>query len=857
MHWIVWPEQQSPATPTLLGGKGAALGVLARHGLPVPSTCCLTTEAYHHWLQEGKPDTLPVSIHDALHPALAQLTEQSGGIDHYAVRSSAVGEDASTSSFAGQFRTVLNVPREHVAAAIIAVWRSTDADTVTAYRDQVQAAPGAMAVVIQPMLTATTAGVVFTAEPLSNNPEHIVVNAVWGLGEGLVSGLTTPDHWVVDRASGHVLEQHRATQDRRVTVAPIEGTVVEPTAPDQATRPPLTLIQLADVVHLALQAETHFTGPQDIEWAYADDRFWLLQARPITTQANTGWLSEFDSETDADTVWTAANIQEVLPGVVTPLTWSLLHEQLNHALRTNFLETRTLLDPTTDFLALFYNRAFLNVSALRQVAARSPGTSPEAIDEQYLGRARDPHQPRQPLSLRHMLTYGTVLPLILRLIWRTPRRVRQISLRVWDWRTQSRHWEEHSDTKELMDHLHATQALAREVGVLHIATTSGASTSFETAHRLALQWCGDDAHDLVAQLTMGIQRVASAEAGKAYIPLAAAAAQDHELREAIMHDDAWERVQQLSSPAAVDFRRRLDAFMAVYGHRCVREFELAAPAWEEDPQSVLALLRNMLDDPEAHIMRAATQPQAQRAVALRTIRQRLTLLRYGVFQRLLRQAQMYVKLREQTKTLWMVMHHCVRRLMRHVGRHLQVQGILDDPHDLYFLTFAEVERLVAGIAETQDTTALVRRRRAAYARNEHVHLPESFHGRPQPLWNNVPVSTGPTLQGIPVAPGVVTGPARVIHDPRRDTTLHPGEILVAPITDAAWSPLFIVAAGLVVDVGGPLSHGAIVAREYGLPTVVNVKEGTRRIHTGQTLTVNGSTGEVVLHEEGYIAWKRH
>ena len=850
MHWIVWPQQQDPAAPTLLGGKGASLGVLARHGLPVPPTFCLTTEAYHHWLQEGKPDILPVSIDAAVHPALAQLTDESGGIDHYAVRSSAVGEDASTSSFAGQFLTVLNVPREHVAAAIVAVWRSADADSVMAYRDQVQAAPGAMAVVIQPMLAATTAGVVFTAEPFSNNAEHIVVNAVWGLGEGVVNGLTTPDQWVVERTSGRILEQHRAAQDRRVTLAPTEGTVVEPTAPDQATRPPLTPTQLTDLVHLALQAEAHFAGPQDIEWASVDDRWWLLQARPITTEANTGWLSEFDSETDADTVWTAANIQEVLPGMVTPLTWSLLHEQLNYALRTNFLETRTLLDPTTDFLALFYNRAFLNVSALRGVAARSPGTSPEAIDEQYLGRARDPHQPRQPLSLRQMLTYGTILPLILRLLWRTPRRVRQLAPRVWDWRTQSRHWEGHTDIDELMDHLHATLAFAREVGVLHIATTSGASTSFETVHRLALQWCGDDAHDLVAQLTMGLQRVASAEAGKACVPLAAAAAQDHELREAIMHDEAWERVQQLASPAAEDFRRRLDAFMAVYGHRCVMEFELAAPAWEEDPNSILVLLRNMLDDPEAHIMRTATQPQAQRTAALRIIRQRLTLLRYGVFQRMLRQAQMYVELREQTKTLWMVMHHCVRRLMRHVGRHMQAQGILDDPHDLYYLTFAEVERFIAGTAETRDPTALVRRRRAAYARNEQVRLPESFHGRPQPLWNDVLTSTGLTLRGIPVAPGVVTGPARVIHDPRQDATLHPGDILVAPVTDAAWGPLFIVAAGLVVDVGGPLSHGAIVAREYGLPTVVNVKEGTRRIHTGQTITVNGSTGEVVLHQEG-------
>jgi rifampicin phosphotransferase len=261
--------------------------------------------------------------------------------------------------------------------------------------------------------------------------------------------------------------------------------------------------------------------------------------------------------------------------------------------------------------------------------------------------------------------------------------------------------------------------------------------------------------------------------------------------------------------------------------------------------------------PAASPSQVAARQQAQRLAATAAVARRLDPLRRCLFRLILRYAQTYIMYREHTKALWIEVNHVIRRLYREVGQRLAAQGLLTEPQELYFLSCAEVQQLSTKGTPDMQVMARIRRRQAEFARNQQVTLPESFQGRPRPLINALPgqgrefgsvkalaPGQGRVLRGIPVSPGVVTGAARVILDPRRDAVIRPGEILVAPVTDAGWGPLFLVAAGLVVDVGGPLSHGAIVAREYGLPAVVNVKAATSLVHSGQTITVNGATGEV-------------
>jgi pyruvate,water dikinase len=757
-----------------------------------------------------------------------------------------MAEDAAQASFAGQLQTCLNVPAEHVVAAVLAVWRSAEAAHVAAYQQRLGHGTGGLAVVIQAMVSAVVSGVIFTADPLSGASERLVINAAWGLGEGVVSGSVTPDHWVVARSTKEVLECRIGEKSRMVVADNGQGTRVVPTPLERTASPALTPEQIPTLTQLALRVEQHFGAPQDIEWAYGDGRFWILQARPITAQPGTGWVSEFDSDTHPETVWTAANIQEVLPGLLTPLTWSFLQPQWRYAYQKVFLRTHTLRDPAIEFVALFYNRPFLNVSALRHVAARAIGTSPEAVDEQYLGTTRAPEQPKAPLTWQRLLAYLDTTPRTMWMLCRTPQQVRKMTARVRLWLAQQRQQPLASlGLEALLASLRRADAVDREVGALHIATTSGASVGFESLQRLLIYWCGDEATTLLPALTTGLQDIPSAAPGLEMAELAAMVQPHSALHAALLAPDPWANLQALPGAAATAFRARLARFLGQYGHRSVMEWELATATWAEEPHSVLLFLRNFLHmPPEASANQVAARQEAYRLAATTAVDQRLGLLRRWVFRLVVHYAQTYVKHREHTKALWIEVNHVIRRLCREVGQRLVAQGRLADAQDLYFLTFAEVQQLsTIGIPDMPVSTR-IRRRQAEFVRNQQVTLPESFQGRPRPLLNVSAPGTGGVLRGIPVSPGVVTGLARVIRDPRSDTVLQPGEILIAPVTDAGWGPLFLIAAGVVVDVGGPLSHGAIVAREYGVPAVVNVKEATRLVRTGQTITVNGTTGEV-------------
>jgi pyruvate,water dikinase len=757
-----------------------------------------------------------------------------------------VAEDSAQASFAGQLHTRLNVVAEHVAAAVLYVWRSAETAHVAAYRQRLGGAAGGIAVVVQVMVPADTAGVVFTADPRASASERLVINAAWGLGEGVVGGVVTPDHWVVERPTGRVVEVHTGEKSHMVVADDGQGTRLVPTSTDRAARLCLTPAQVTDLTQLALRVETHFGVPQDIEWAHAHGRFWVLQARPITTSPGAAWVSEFDTDPDPETVWTAANIQEVLPGVLTPLTWSLLRQQWRHAYHKVFLDTHTLRDASVEFVALFYNRPFLNVSALRRVAARAIGTSPEAVDEQYLGIPRDPALPRTPFTWQRLLAYIDTTPRIAWMLYRTPRSIRTVEARVRSWLASTRRQPlAPLSLPELLGRIQEADAVDREVGALHIATTSGASVTFESLRQLLRHWCGDDVSTLLPALTTGLQDIPSAAIGLEMGALAALIRQHSALHAALMDADPWARLQELTDPAVRTFLQHLERFLEHHGHRSVMEWELAASTWSECPNGVLCLLRNFLPlPPEASPSRVMARQQSQRLAATAAVRRRLRPLQRWLFQCVLRYAQTYVVYREHTKALWIEVNHVIRLLCREVGQRLCAQGVLTDPQQLYYLTFPEVQHLIASGTPDMQTMARIRRRQAEFARNQQVTLPESFQGRPRPLHRTSPPGAGKVLRGIPVSPGVSTGAARVILDPRQESALQPGEILVAPVTDAAWGPLFLIAAGLVVDVGGPLSHGAIVAREYGLPAVVNVKEGTRLVHTGQTITVNGSTGEV-------------
>jgi pyruvate,water dikinase len=394
-----------------------------------------------------------------------------------------------------------------------------------------------------------------------------------------------------------------------------------------------------------------------------------------------------------------------------------------------------------------------------------------------------------------------------------------------------------------------------EVSMIHVSGGGLTSNNFEMLRRLTEAWLDDKDGVLQARLTTGLGPVESAQPAYLLWDMSRLVLESESLRRAFEPADGDEiarRLDALPPDETAAFRAQLDEFIAKHGHRSVMEAESSALSWQEDLPAVYAMMRNYLHADASSDPRTIEERQRrEREEATESARKKLGVLKWLLFRGVLRRAQEWVVMREHTKSLMVRAVDRGRRLTRELGRRLVARGQIDDAFDLYYLTIDEGKALTRGKLGVTDARACVARRKEEEARNKDVVLPETFQGRPKPLrLEDQPLPEGSILHGIPVSPGRVTGRARVIIDPRRDAAIEPGEILVAPVTDAGWTPLFVAASGVVVDVGGSLSHGSTVAREYGLPAVVNVKYGTRLIRTGQMITVDGSQGLVILDVGG-------
>jgi pyruvate,water dikinase len=876
MPRFVYALKDAPDDPAVIGGKAVGLSRLARAGLPVPPGFVLAAEAFREFLRpiDGPQGSAsdgallaqlraapwPDPLGSELDTAYAELCSRAGDAP-VAVRSSATAEDSAGASFAGQHLTLLNLRGvDAVRDAVLACWASLYGDAALAYRRSraVDDDGPAMAVVVQALVPSDASGVTFTIDPVTGDPDVVLIDAAWGLGEGVVGGVVTPDHFAVRKHDGAVLRRELSAKRVRIVSAPGGGTREERLADERATAPALTDAQAIELARLAARIEEAFGGPQDIEWALADGRFAILQSRPVTAVSDGAapeWVSEFDSPTSPDTIWTAANVQEVLPDQLSPLNISMTSEVVDRWGAGPAEELGVKLKTPDPFSGYFYGRAFLNVSMLMEMADQTPFGSVEAIMEQYFGQGREQFEaPPKQRSLARLWRYVLVTP---RMIWfslRLPSKIRKAERIVAQYEREVAAQPIASRTDEdLLATSERDLESGTEVAVIHVSGGGMTSSTFEWLRRLTERWLGDTNGSVQARLVTGLAGVESAQPAHELWDISRSVLASEPLREAFAPHDGAEIEQRLVALDGEDvaaLRRQLDGFLARHGHRSVMEAEAAARSWSEDLPTVYAMIRNYLHaDPAADPRRVEERQRHEREEATRAALARLRWWQRLLFRGALRQAQNWVIAREHTKSLFVRSVDHGRQVSRELARRLVTRGALDDVFDLYYLTWPEVTGLTRGELSREDAYAAIARRRAEEERNRHVILPETFRGRPKPLrLSDLPLPEDRVLRGIAVSPGRVTGRARVIMDPRQDAAIEPGEVLVAPVTDAGWTPLFIAAAGVVVDVGGSLSHGSTVAREYGLPAVVNVKVGTRLIQTGQMITVDGSEGIVVLEE---------
>jgi phosphohistidine swiveling domain-containing protein len=874
----------------LVGGKGANLGELVRAGLPVPDGFCVTTVAYElasrqaeieellHELATVQTDdsdslehytatlrdrfravAMPPSLVEALRDAYQQLTHDAPCA--VAVRSSATAEDLPFASFAGQQDTFLNVITfDALLASVRRCWASLWNDRAVSYRasNKIDARTVRLAVVVQRMVNASVAGVLFTANPLTGRRHQAVIDANPGLGEAVVSGAVTPDHFIVNTSSEEIVERRLSEKRLRVRALSDGGTELQELAEIDTTSS-LTDEQITFLAQLGQQVEAHFRAPQDTEWAIDDTgKIWLTQARPITTLyplPDNAPVAEEDLR-----IYFSINVVQGVYRPFTPMGISFFRLLASAGAKTlGFPPPDPLAGPT--FVVEAAHRLFFDLTPmfrstlwhplLLQIMGQMETRSGPALQQ----LSSDPRLASIPTSRWRVV--GKVLSLLVRSRTRPLLRLIQALLDPKTARANQTHQQERlrawsklplrATPHELLATLEQTVLVKFPSIMFNIMPIIFLVFGLPAvAKRLLKGLATDDEFQAVRR-------------GLPYNPTTEMDLKLWQLAQRLRSEPAIITLFQDKQPAQLArayrseglpslLQQGLADFLSLYGHRGVAEIDLGLPRWSEDPTYLLGMLANyvQLKDPDAapdvQFQRSIQEAEAMVQTLIRRARQH-GWLRGQLAGFCLHRIRDLSGLREVPKFDFVLLMAGVRRHLLALGEDLAHSQHLEVAEDIFFMTLKEVHEALAG----RDMRALVRERRASYERElGRRHIPRimlSDGTEPEAIITLEQGNATSILKGTPASAGVVSGKARVILDPT-GAHMEPGEILVAPSTDPGWTPLFFTARGLVMEMGGPMSHGAIVAREYGIPAVVGVSGAVEHITTGQQIIVDGSRGTV-------------
>jgi len=830
-----WPAA-AQAGAAVAGGKGWQLGRMARLGVPVPAGFVLAADASGG---RNHGDAVPDTVLAAIAQALAARGWQNTPL---AVRSSAPQEDSARRSFAGIHETRLNVIGvQALADAVRAVWDSAHAPQALAYRERfgIDTADLAMAVVIMPMLPAVAAGIAFTGDPLTGRDDHIVINAHWGLGEALVGGHADGD---VDRLEVapqddtlHVIERRIGTKHRMTRTLDEGGTTLADTATEDARRAVLhdaQLVSLATVARDAARA-LNFAQPRyDIEWVWDGQRFWIVQARPITTAAR----QTYAALQTQPTFWTRGNTREVFPAPLSPIDWVLYGHAANRMLTLAYSLAGYALLPGLERAKLFGGHVYLDVSLMQWEAFDALGIAPEAINRMLGGTQPEIALPRATWPQR--LARGARLVRYLCSAGAARRHAQSDLNRA---RKQAAQWREDAwpeATAELATCLRERFNIARSAdGLFFLQGSAGGSVSGLVD--VIEKQCPGEGHAMAAALMAGAEPSVTAQQSYDLMALAQTATADAEALTWLRADNriGTQWAQQL--PAHSPFRQHFSTFLERYGHRAIEESYFRRPRWREQPDYVLDLIVGLIGS-DARAVRQRQLAASERAWA------RLPFWLRPVVRGMLKSAVRDSNQREAARSALVAYLEALRIGLLKLADRLVGEEGLDAHEDIFNLTLDECVAAATGALPLRFAAQRARERRRQLGEWAVLQAPDivTEHGE-APVASTTPIAlTGDTWSGTAVGAGSAQGRARLVDHAVAGTALQAGDILVAPSTDPAWTPLFLKAGGLVMETGGYLSHGAIVAREFGIPAVVNLPGIRAQLKDGETICVDGNAGTV-------------
>jgi phosphohistidine swiveling domain-containing protein len=848
-----------------VGGKASRLAWLDRHGFLVPETWVIPQKAFVAALRELPPACEPRSLLRAaggrevyaraaearqeilaaklpprLEEELAELWERHSARAPwgFAVRSSATTEDGAIQSMAGLADTVLGVRGpEALADAVRRVWASIASGRALGYLASHGVRDVGMAVVIQAIVPATAAGVMFTRR--ASGPRERIINVGFGLGAPVVDGVTTPDMLRIAE-DGRVLERTIARKNWSTVVGQAG---LEEIAVDEPDEPALTPQMTEELARVARQLENVEDVPWDVEFACDAERLWLVQARPVTGLG-------FPEGGDAETVWSSVNVGEALPGVATPFTWSVAGAYSESGFRKAFGTLGCTVPKHARLVGNVHGRFYLNLTEFMQIAAQVPWLDPRTLVDLGGGSGGD-ELATQIGEVSHKSFFARLPVTALRLLKEQVRLDEGVA-RFEEEAERAIRDHESLDLAILPDDgvarkIRDVQDMLERTGDVMLTCASSALGTHIILKGVLARVGPADAERLAHDLTRGIRDLETARPAIGVMRIVDLARRDPAARAVLDLDTAT-----VDAVPEGPTKRAILSFLDLYGDRGVREAELSTPRWKEDPRPVLAMIRVALRgdardvEPQLARARAEADREMQRLVP------RLNFAEQTLVRHLVARAQKAARLRERMRT-WVtrvlgmlrdVALDADRRLLRLVPELASDWSTLKStgaPNAVFLLTVDEVVQALR--ASRTDLAPLVRARRAELARDQaRPDPPTTFIGVPPPV--QLPPAGGDVLRGTGASSGVVEGRARVLFSAAEMSELQPGEIMVVHTTDVGWTPLFCIAAGVVTELGGPLSHAAVVARELGVPSVVNVDGVTKALKTGERVRVDGDRGIV-------------
>jgi phosphohistidine swiveling domain-containing protein len=838
-------DELVPADAARVGGKAWNCARLKQHGLPVPdglvvfadtSDADLAALETDSWFDRQPPDA------------------------RFAVRSSGLDEDSAAESFAGIHETHLNIARSEVLTAANGCRASADSERARAYRRArgMSDDAGGVGVLVQRMVPATVSGVAFTIDPVTSNSDEMVINAAPGLGVAVVDGRVDPDEIRIRKTDRQIASYRAATMMDRP-----EG---------RSLQRSLDASQVAELASLLTAIEDLYGSPQDVEWCLDGTQFWIVQSRPITTHAEP--RAALPGKEVVDIEWTRANLAEVLPDLTSPQALSAIEEMLNVAERNYMGGFLAPYDELGPMVRSFCGRLYFNLSQMRRICVRTR-TAPAAV-LRSLGHSgpippEDEITPKTPL-----LTLAQNLPDFARILGRHLRArklfrahqakidgfLKELARADPSTLPDDRIWAEIAGWQQ------------RSAETIEVVLLFGGVLFHEQQLRAICDRVGFPFERLLySQLAAG-ERSVSAQQAFDLVALADSARADSRAAEWLSRSGT-NLTDMRAALAGTPFLREFERFLDRYGHRGLYESDWALPRYSEDPSPLLQAIRMHLH--------AGTEPARANGVDIdgdaATIkaefeRQLTGIARWTLLPRarqLLATIKRYYVWREQCRSDMIRVAAVLRRWHLVLADRFVERGWLDTREDYFFLLLGEIAEVISARGSTlrepqgrpepsRRTTgspranlrATVARRRSELERNRRIEMPLLMHeselprviARARQVHDAEIFDDDTEMRGTPVSRGAVEADVVVISDPGDFRSMKRGAILVTRATDPSWTPLFTLASGVIVEVGGILSHASTIAREYGLPALANVKQATRRLKTGDRILLNATEGWV-------------